>query len=63
VHTSRVVPIAACILALALLAGCAATPPTLGIGGRTQDTTATDRRPLQSDAAAPAQTTSPPTNR
>jgi CubicO group peptidase (beta-lactamase class C family) len=51
VHTSRLVPIAACAVALALLAGCAATPPTLGIGPRTHAVTATDKRPLQSDAA------------
>jgi CubicO group peptidase (beta-lactamase class C family) len=50
VHTSRLVPIAACAVALALLAGCAATPPTLGIGPRTHAVTATDKRPLQSDA-------------
>jgi CubicO group peptidase (beta-lactamase class C family) len=51
VHTSRLVPIAACAVALALLAGCAATPPTLGIGPRTHAVTAPDKRPLQSDAA------------
>jgi CubicO group peptidase (beta-lactamase class C family) len=51
VHTSRLVPIAACAVALALLAGCAATPPTLGIGPRAHPVTATDKRPLQSDAA------------
>jgi CubicO group peptidase (beta-lactamase class C family) len=51
VHTSRLVPIAACAVALALLAGCAATPPTLGIGPRTHAVTTTDKRPLKSDAA------------
>jgi CubicO group peptidase (beta-lactamase class C family) len=51
VHTSRLVPIAACAVALALLAGCAVTPPTLGIGPRTHAVSSTDRRPLHSDAA------------
>jgi CubicO group peptidase (beta-lactamase class C family) len=51
VHSSRLLRVVACVSALALLVGCAATPPTLGIGGRAQDTTATDKRPLKSDAA------------
>ncbi|MGB3908914.1 MAG: serine hydrolase domain-containing protein [Pseudolysinimonas sp.] len=50
-HLSRLVWVVACASALALLAGCAATPPTLGIGPRTHAVTTTDKRPLQSDAA------------
>jgi CubicO group peptidase (beta-lactamase class C family) len=51
VHTSRLARIAACAVALALLAGCAVTPPTLGIGPRSYAVTSTDKRSLQSDAA------------
>jgi CubicO group peptidase (beta-lactamase class C family) len=51
VHTSRLARIAACAVALALLAGCAVTPPTLGIGPRSYAVTSTDKRTLQSDAA------------
>jgi CubicO group peptidase (beta-lactamase class C family) len=50
VHTSRFVPVVACLSALALLAGCAATPPTL-LGSRAYATPTSEKRPLQSDAA------------
>lgn len=50
-RTSRLVPIVACAVALALLAGCAATPPTLEVAARTNETTGIDKRTLLSDAA------------
>lgn len=49
-HTSRLASVVACVSALALLAGCAATPPTLTKGPRTHSITI-DKRMLRSDAA------------
>lgn len=49
-HSSRLVPIVACTVALALLGGCAVTPPTLVAAPR-DSTTSTDKRLLHSDAA------------
>lgn len=50
-HSSWLLRVVACASALALLAGCAATPPTLGIEPRSHFVTPTDKRPLLSDAA------------
>lgn len=49
-HTSRLASVVACLSALALLAGCAATPPTLTIGPRIHSLS-TDKRIMLSDAA------------
>jgi CubicO group peptidase (beta-lactamase class C family) len=51
VHSSRLVRVVACASALAFLAGCAVTPPTLGTGPRPHLVTPTDKLSLQSDAA------------
>jgi CubicO group peptidase (beta-lactamase class C family) len=50
VHTSRLVRVVACVSALAVLAGCVVTPPTLDLGPRSHPAM-TDKRPVQSDAA------------
>lgn len=47
-------PAVAGVSALALLAGCAATPPTLGLGPRTHSVTTADKRALLSDEALAA---------
>ena len=48
---SRLVRVVACVSALAVLAGCAVTPPELDIGLRSHVTVTSDKRPLLSDAA------------
>jgi CubicO group peptidase (beta-lactamase class C family) len=53
VSTSRFPRVVASLLGLLLLAGCAATPPTL-LGSREFATPTSDKRPLQSDAAVVA---------
>lgn len=52
-HASRLAPVTLLAASALVLAGCAATPPQLGIGPRAHSSATIDKRTLESDAVFP----------